>query len=714
MSAEAVRTLKLKILYEDQASGPARAFHAAERQRIKDTAKEAERADREYVKAIKARLRAERELADEVVRRIKEREKEQAAEERAYIRAIKAKLKAEAELERQKERAARQAQRDLSNEERAYVKAVRAKLRAEAQLERKKEQAARKAEQAQEKEERDYVKAVRAMLRAEAQLDREKEQTARKAELATAKEEREYVRAIKKKIAAQKELEAEQAQAIKSGQQMGAAAMAAIGAAAMATMKAVAESAQQAREYIKGMTDEMEQARKAAKEIAALRGQSATAGFTANMAREAASAGVDVENYKEFATAWEQEAGQYVGAEGATPEQLAKEGKRIAKDQALELQKRVAGYAMGARGLTAEDSAKALGLVVAKSRAGASNDEIMGNYAKLMKVAELAPGKTAAGLGQITELGMENVGPEGDMKSVLEAAYMYRVMAQRNPAEGATYGRALLRGLREIRMDSKKSAELGIKKGMSVNEQMLAIDEALKRHTAAGGDQGEFLSKYFKDIREWGGAQTYINEGIRGGGFLRSAAEAASVNEVTAAAETNRFKQSQEGRAATDRSEEIAIARERAGKYVELRHIQSEARKAIVTGGEMEIPEAAVGAFLTRTGEAWNLGGRFEQAERAETARMLRERLVSSHEGRQWLIEHNASTAQAARFMPPKTEEAERSMAGVASGMINSSASERLLADAANSLRRIEEHQSKQAAPPLNNAMPMPGPGLRQ
>lgn len=469
-------------------------------------------------------------------------------------------------------------------------------------------------------------------------------------------------------------------------------------------MRAVAESVDNARQHIKSMVSEMEGARKELKELAALRGQSATAGFSAQIAREAASAGIDVDKYQQFSTAWEAYAGQYVGGSGETPQQLAAQGKKLNKEQALELQKRVAGYSMGARGLSAEDSAQLMSLIVAKSAAGASSDEIMSNYAKMMRVAELAPGQTSPLLGQITEMGMENVGPQGDMASVLDAATLVRVMAQRNPAEAATYSRALLRGMREIRLDPKKMEQLGIKRGMNFRQQLAAIDQAVQKHVAAGGDQGEFLSKYFQDIREWGGISTAINEGLHGGAFQRAAAEAATVNAQTAEAATQKYRQDQEGRAAIDRAEEIAAARENSGRYVELRHIQSEARKAILAGREMEIPEGMMDAFLTRKGEEWKQGGRFEQAERRTVGHILRQKLLMSHEGRRWLIEHNPDAKKSDEIWPTNDPNVERRRAEFASEgdqIFGTTTPEHLLADAANTLRKIHDNQQRQANRPM-------------
>ena len=261
-------------------------------------------------------------------------------------------------------------------------------------------------------------------------------------------------------------------------------------------MHAVAESTVAARTRIKEMVTEMESARTEAKELAALLGKKPTAGFTAQQAGEAASVGLDVSQYSEFQKSFQAYTGQYVGTEEATPEELEANHQKLSGDQAARLQKEVASYAMGARGLAADDSARLLGTIVAKAKAGASDDEIMDQYAKLMKVMELAPGKTSPMLSQLAELGMESAGEGGDIKDLMQSGYLLRVMAQRNPNEASTYGRGLLRGLRDIRIEPAKMKELGITKDMDVFQQLEAIDEAVEKAKAAG-DEGEFLLEVF-------------------------------------------------------------------------------------------------------------------------------------------------------------------------------------------------------------------------
>jgi hypothetical protein len=411
-----------------------------------------------------------------------------------------------------------------------------------------------------------------------------------------------------------------------------------IGAMIQSAMDAVVQSAAKAREHIKGLVEEMEAARTASKELAALRGEKATAQFTADMAREAAAAGLDVEAYNQVQLGFQAQAGQFIGEEEATPDELAKQGKRISGNQAKDLQKDVGSYAVGARGLSADNASKLLGTVISKGEAGATNDEIMTEYAQIMKIAELAPGRTSEIVGQLSELGMESVGPTGDLKNLKEAAYIGRVMAQRNPAESATYGRALFRGLREIGMNEKgQMEELGITKDMDVMQQLDQIDKKAQAHVAAGGKENEVYQKYFPEIREFGAIRTAVNEGIRGGGFQRAMAEAESIDAGTVKRDIAEYRGGEEGVSARGRSQEIAEKRQNASFYVPLRRIQQEQRNLMLQSHELEQTETPGEAFMTWQAEKRGYGTREEQQLKKRTAYDLNTKLMATKQGREWL-----------------------------------------------------------------------------
>jgi hypothetical protein len=475
-----------------------------------------------------------------------------------------------------------------------------------------------------------------------------------------------------------------------------------IGSWAREAMQAVARSVEEARGHIKGMVDEMERARTESKELAALRGEKATAGFTAQLAREAAGAGLDTGKYNEFQLGFQAYTGQYVGKSEATKKELAAGGQKMNKEQAEQLQQRVASYSVGARGLSADDSAKLLGTVVAKSQAGASNDQIMSEYAKLMKIMELAPGKTSPLIGQLAEVGMESVGPEGDFTNLQQAGYLTRVMAQRNPMEASTYSRAMLRGLRDIGGDESKRNELGITRDMDVMQQLEQINVKAQQHVAGGGKEGEFIQKYFPEIREWGAVKTALNEGLRGGGFQRAQDEAASVNETTAQAETVRYQGGREGIAARQRSELQATDRERAGKYEALRQIQRDQAIALHGSGELELPENVMNSILTGSGSLTGMGGRDLQQVNKLTATRLNQGLEGYAEGRQYLVDKYGTDKMGGGREP---------------GKIRDTTPEAQMAEAARLLERLanaaEARRNNPAPTPLVNP-PQARGGVRQ
>jgi hypothetical protein len=476
-------------------------------------------------------------------------------------------------------------------------------------------------------------------------------------------------------------------------------------------MIAVGQSIQTSRDYIKGMLSEMETARKESRELAALRGMKPTAGFTAMQAMEAGAAGLDVGEYTEFQTGFQAYAGQYIGAEGASAEELKKAHQKISGAQARRLEKKVATYAMGARGLKAEDSSRLLGVILAKAEAGAGDEDIMSPYAKLMKVMELAPGKTSPMISQLAELAMESVGEGGDFRDILESGYILRTMAQRNPMEAATYGRGLLRGLREIRASPQKSRELGITKGMDVFAQLEAIDQALVSAQGRGEEESIFLGKYFTDIREWGGARVAVAEGLREGGFARAAAEAESVGAGTAEAESRAYLGGQTGRAATDRMKVLEAQRLRAGHYVELKHLQQEALQSLVSTGQLEVPEDVMHAILTGEGAMFGQGTREDQEVRRLVAANILTKMRDLQLNRGPIGE--MATDALLQFGP----------GGGGFGGIGGGTDDSTLADAANALRQIADESARlrQASEAAGGKLDKPlepgvkgGNGLRQ
>jgi hypothetical protein len=459
----------------------------------------------------------------------------------------------------------------------------------------------------------------------------------------------------------------------------------------------MAKSAKDARDHIKGIVDEMEEASDDLRELAALRGEQAGGNFSAQVAREASAAGLETGKYKEFQLGFQAQAGQHIGAEEATPEELEKAGQKISGSQARALQQRVASYAMGARGMGAEESSGLLGTVLAKSKAGASNDQIMSEYAKLMKVMELAPGRTSPLLGQLSELGMESVGPQGDFTNLQQAGYLIRTMAQRNPGEASTYSRALTRGLRDISMDKDKQKELGITGDMDVFQQLEQLDIKAQEHVAKGGKEGEFIQKYFPEIREFGAVRTALNEGIRGGGFQRAQAEAASVDAGTADAATKAYMGGEVGVRNRQNSALLAEKRQNAAFYEPLKQVQRDQLLLMEQSHELEIPEGMVDAFMTGKGEAHYQGTRAEQQLRKRTAYDIDSRLMNSEKGKRWLTQ---------QFGHDKLG------GGREQGHLAPNADERTMAQAAQILKQIhaESIKANRLAEARNDRLANPAP----
>ena len=162
-----------------------------------------------------------------------------------------------------------------------------------------------------------------------------------------------------------------------------------------------------------------------------------------------------------------------------------------------------------------------------------------------------------------------------------------------------------------------------------------------------------------------------INEGLHEGGFARSAAEAETVNAGTAEKQRREYMTGQEGRSASDRSRITAATRERAGHYVELRHLQAEATTQMISSGESEVPESMVNAVLTQGGAAFGQGSRLEQENRRLTSYNINSRLEQSTEGRAYQAEH---------------------------GRLGGGSAEKDMADAANQLKRIADGFEKDRA----------------
>jgi hypothetical protein len=125
-------TLRLDKSFADTVS---KAYHSEERKRIDETAKAQDKADQDYIRAMKLKARAVNDLAGEIERRAKGQEREQQRADDDYVRSVRTKLRAEQQLASEKEREIQKAAREQDKADQAYLRAVRQKLQAEKELE---------------------------------------------------------------------------------------------------------------------------------------------------------------------------------------------------------------------------------------------------------------------------------------------------------------------------------------------------------------------------------------------------------------------------------------------------------------------------------------------------------------------------------------------------------------------------------------------------
>ena len=456
-----------------------------------------------------------------------------------------------------------------------------------------------------------------------------------------------------------------------------------------------------ANKHIEAIVEEMESARSQYREIAALTGHLPTAGFVAEQARMAGAAGISEKENVRFQTAFQAYAGQYIGT-------------KLPPDQAERLQRQVAAYSVTQglnKGSGPEDAARLLGTIVDKAKPGASDEAILGQYARSMKAMQLAPGYTGPLLGQLSEVVAESVGPNGDFAETTDASILLRAISQRNPDSASAYTRAVLRGLRRARAKPELAKELGLAKGMDVFQQIEAVGRASAAATAHGEDEGAFLESHgFAEIRQYGGIQTAINAGVRGGAVQPRPREMTGVDAATGrrvgpgvTAQTLRqsgadYLHSQEGGAVSRRGQILAAQRERAGRYAELQRIRREESIAQQSSGELERGEGILGGLGTMAVGAWMQEDRAALENRAMVSGALRD-LKQSARGRAYLGGDGAS-AIGSGGVTHKGELGGQLGPTWLGGRLfqggNRLAPDAAQADAANGLRMIREESAKQ------------------
>lgn len=620
--SDAIKELVIRIKRDSAAAlADQRAYHAAERKAIQQSLTDAQVAERAKTEFLK--------------RENRQRIQEAARAARTTVEQAKAAEKAKADAAKATAAAAKQAQKEI---EAAGKKAV-----AEARKDAKDATAAAKQAQAarveaSKKAAADIIASTRQMIAESKRLEREMFAEGRRlAAESAATDKRDAQNAIvssklafsekKKHLDDQKRATDEAAAATRQmtrallGTQVAGAALNAV----KVGIDAVAQSAADARARIAAMNAEAAAARFSDREVAALTGNKPTVAFSASLAGQAAQAGVSPEVYRQAQTAFQAQAGQFVGTD-----ELAK----VNQQDADELLQRVSSFS-ASQGVNVADSAKLMGTIIGKSAKGTSKQDLMSTFGKVFKGVQLAPGETGPLLNQLSELIQEEVGQGGSFNSVLEALPLIRVMAERNPGEASTYGRALIRGLRDINSDPRKAAEVGITKGMSFLEQVQAVDKS----ATASGDEGAFLNKFFPDIRGFGGVRTALNAGTRGGGFARVARDMAGVNDQAITGVIQDYLGGEEGKAQANASREQQARLEQAASpgMRLLAEARARASTSLESAGGLNQGEGLFGSIFTAAGQAAGYGDRKQQEETALVGTELAQRLSGYPGGREFM-----------------------------------------------------------------------------
>jgi hypothetical protein len=404
----------------------------------------------------------------------------------------------------------------------------------------------------------------------------------------------------------------------------------AAGLVARSTFAAVEQSIRESTQHLQELVRIGEEARNKDREVAALTGNAPTVLFSAKQAGEAAQAGVSPEDWRQGQLAFQAQAGALIGDDPKL--------HKISQDRATDLQQRVASFS-ASQGIPIEEPMRLMGAILAKAPENATNADLMTSFGKVFKGLQMAPGKTGPLVGQITKVIQEEVSDGGDIKSVEEAVPLIRAMAERDPDEAATYGRSLLRGLRKIRADPAKMQALGIKKDMSFREQVAAVGKAAE----ASGDEGQFLSEYFTDIREFGGIRTALSAGIRGQGFARVDAEMAGVTDDTINADIAAYKSSEEGAKQIQESSIQRAQLEAGSRGVSLAAIRRRAQETIISSRVKDTPELPWDGLSTLIKQGMGAGNRAEQLETQLIGAELAQRLGGTERGRRWMEEHKVA-----------------------------------------------------------------------
>ena len=406
-----------------------------------------------------------------------------------------------------------------------------------------------------------------------------------------------------------------------------------------------AQSVKDARDYTRDIVKDTEDFVVRHREHFAMLGEEATPTNAANLLMRASGANLRGEEYAESEKQFANYAASYVDLKAEEGDKLAP-GKKFTKAQAQRLLGAAATYGVGARGLKPEEAMKAFGAVAATSRPGATDEEILGNYAKVLIAGQNAIGETSPAIGQIAQGIIEDLGPDATQKDLEESIILTRLMSEGHPGMEATYRRGLLRGMRQLNIEAAgggrrrrggpRLAELGIKRGarpFEFMEQFLAKrDEAVNAAVARGEDRRAaseaFVGRYFDQEHEFQGAMAVLDRGFAGG-IDRAKGEIDSVNAATVAEANRRFGEGYVGKKLSTESATEAAKFRIGASNAFLAQLRRDARLSIAEGGEMGIPESLFNAYVTHGSSAVpGISDRAEMEERRLVASRLRNFMV--------------------------------------------------------------------------------------
>jgi hypothetical protein len=574
MSSEVVRELRLKVTYEDAASGPSKQFHDGEKARIRQTAaaeKELERErirgikeaaaaarreEQEYLKAVKLKLRAEADFAKEIERRIRDREKEEAraAKDAAaeVAKAAKAAAKAQADAHKEAETLRKQLAKEERQREQESIRGVRATAKAQAdahkegnalllQLAREEAKAAAAAEK---------QKLAAAKETAKQRVDMERVQHAWR------------MREWSEEQAAVKSQDKEVAGLLKT--YMGFQAVQGLAAGIATEWKRVADE-------IGESSREWQKFRQSLQGVASLSDKMNTNAFAKGEIDRAERARVTPEEAKEFREGFLARASLYVGD--------GKEAKLSEKD-ADELQTKLMEYAKD-KGVSQREMSEFAGGLLAQQKGPTNAKDMLARAGRVFGVLEASSAPVAHLLPMTTRAMAQGFTPE-------QAGQTLAQMPEIAPEEEGTYLLRAVSALRET-VQHGKGEKLGLNKAIAADPYKLLTTAVknIRARAARGEDMNDLIAEATHGEEVSGRAlRGLVNQGPEGFDRWRGVVERIPEDQVERIIKRERTTEPGLQRAVDSRK---AVERARMG----LRGDTIERRRAIaetelMAGGELE------------------------------------------------------------------------------------------------------------------------------